>query len=166
MLTDYIRSDSSFLWRQDTKTVLEILGDLSDPKGTVYRMFEMLHITTNKNVALMSQDSSFVLVVHQRAWSRKESSFLLRILSVCAQMVKSVFVVRKSLRCSLPHQVLHRLDEYIEVLRGELLGTKLSVETLDLIASVKARLIQETLRRAARCVCVRGTVTETSVRHS
>lgn len=60
VLTDYIRSDSSFLWRQDMKTVLDDLGDLSDPRGTVYRMFEKLHMTTNKNVALLSQDSSFI----------------------------------------------------------------------------------------------------------
>jgi hypothetical protein len=105
VLTDYIRSDISFLWRQDVETVLDDLGDLSDPRGTVYRMFEKLHMTTNKNVALLSQDSSFILIVHQKAWSKKEQSFLLRMLSVCAQMVKSVLIVRKTLRCSLLHSV-------------------------------------------------------------
>ena len=74
VLTDYIRS-SSFLWRQDVETVLDDLGDLSDARGTVYRMFEKLHMTTNKNVALLSQVSSFILVVHQKAWSKNSPSY-------------------------------------------------------------------------------------------
>jgi hypothetical protein len=149
-LTDYIKSDSSFLWRQDVESVLDILGDLNDRRGTVYRMFEKLHITTNKNIALLTEDSTFVLVVHQRAWTKEDSSFVLRMLSVCAQMVKSLFVIRKSLRYTVHRDTLNRLDAYIDNLRVELLGAKLNPDALELVRSVRARIVQETLDRVCR----------------
>jgi hypothetical protein len=149
-LTDYMKSDSSFLWRQDFESVLDILGDLNDRRGTVYRMFEKLHITTNKNIAMLTEDSTFVLVVHQRAWTKEDSSFILRMLSVCAQMVKSLFVIRNLLRNGSHRDTLNRLDVYVDNLRLELLSAKLSADTLELVRSVRARIVQETLDRVCR----------------
>ena len=146
-LIDYIKSDSSFLMRHEVGTVLDVIGDLDDPQKTVYRMFEQLHITTNRNLAMLTEDSHFVLVVHQRAWSSEESSFILKVLAVCAQMVKTFFVVRKSVRHSIRRMTLHRLEEYIDTLREELLGDHLSADTVSLVNSVKARLVQATLNR-------------------
>ena len=67
--TDYIRSDCSFLWRSEIGTVLDIFGDLNDHRGTVFRTFELLHITINANIAMLNEHSSTVLVVRQGAWA-------------------------------------------------------------------------------------------------
>ncbi len=147
-LTDYINSDSSFLVRHEVGAFLDVIGDLDDPQRTVYRMFEYLHITTNGNVAMLTDDSHFVLVVHQRAWSSEDCSFILKILAVCAQMVKTFFVVRKSVRRSIRRMTLQRLEKYIDTLREELLSARLSADTFDLVNSVKSRLVQATLNRA------------------
>ena len=149
-LTDYIKSDSSFLWRHEIETVLDILGDLNDLKGTVYRMFEKFHITDNKNIALLNEYSTTVLVVRQRAWAMEDSSFILQALSTCAQMVKSFFVMRKSIRTRFlgdRQHTLARLNTYLDNLREELVRTELSAETLELINIVRKRLVQETLKK-------------------
>ena len=97
-LTDYARSDCSFLWRSEIRT---IFGDLNDHRGTVFRTFELLHITINANIAMLNEHSSTVLVVRQRAWALEDVSFISQALCTCAQMVKAFFVFRKSVRETL-----------------------------------------------------------------
>ena len=143
-LTDYIKSDSSFLRRHRIEAILDTLGDLNDLKGTVYQMFEKFHITSNKNIALLNEDSPTILVVRQRAWAVEDSSFILRALSTCAQMVKTFFVVRKSIRRRVlgdRQDTLDGLDRYIDQLRQELLSSELSTETLELVRMVRKRLV-------------------------
>jgi len=146
-LTDYIKSDSKFLQNHDVETMLEIFGDLNDPRGVVYRMFRKLHITTNRNIALLNEDSTFVLVVQQRAWAVEEPSFLWGALSVCAHMVKAYFNMTRSLRFRFRGgETLARLDEYTDTLRDELLSGVLSQSSLELVKMVRKRLVEETLK--------------------